>query len=57
MFKQGILSTLRLFLGICLCWFAFSLLSLGEAQSATSLGLLSFFGLMVGMMIMPDAGT
>lgn len=57
MYKQGILSTLRLFLGISLCWFAFSLLSLGEAQSATSLVLLSFLGLMVGMMIMPDAGT
>lgn len=57
MHKQAFLSTLRLFLGISLCWLAFSLLSLGEAQSATSLGLLSFFGLMAGMMIMPDAGT
>jgi hypothetical protein len=57
MYKQSILSTLRLLLGISLCWFAFSLLSVGETQSATSLGLLSFFGLMVGMLIIPDAGT
>jgi hypothetical protein len=57
MYKQGILSTLRLLLGISLCWLAFSLLSLGEAQSATSLGLLSFFGLMAGMIILPDPGT
>lgn len=57
MYKQGVLSTLRLLLGISLCWLAFSLLSHGEAQSATSLGLFSFFGLVMGMMIMPDAGT
>lgn len=57
MYKQSILSTLRLLFGISLCWLALSMLSDVAAQNVTWLGLLSFIGLAVGMLIIPDQGT
>jgi hypothetical protein len=54
---HGFLSTLRLVLGVVICWFTLSILSIGEVQSSTSLGLLSFIGLIAGLLIFPDTGT
>src|SRR5687768_6306516 len=70
--KTGFVSSTRLLFGISLFWVALSILSdgintlvlpqrllsvAGANGSATTLGLLSFIGLLAGMLIMPDAGA
>jgi hypothetical protein len=52
--NQALLSTLRLLLGIVICLFTLSILTIGEVQSNTSLGLLAFLGLIAGMLVFPD---
>jgi hypothetical protein len=52
--KQALLSMLRLLLGIVICLFTLSILTIGEVQSNTSLGLLAFLGLITGMLVFPD---
>jgi hypothetical protein len=55
--QQDFISTLRLLLGVVICLFTLSILSIGEVQSNTSLGLLSFIGLIAGLLIFPDSGA
>jgi hypothetical protein len=55
--NQALLSTLRLLLGIVICLFTLSILTIGEVQSNTSLGLLAFLGLIAGMLVFPDTCT
>jgi hypothetical protein len=55
--NQALLSTLRLLLGIVICLFTLSILTIGEVQSNTSLGLLAFIGLIAGMLVFPDTCT
>jgi hypothetical protein len=57
MHKQAFLSTLRLLLGIVICLFTLSILTIGEVQNNTSLGLLAFIGLIAGMLVFPDTCT
>ena len=52
--KQAFSSTLRLLLGTVICLFTLSILTVGEVQSNTLLGLLSFLGLIAGMLVFPD---
>jgi MFS family permease len=70
--KPGFVSSTRLLFGISLFWMALSILldgintlvlpqrllsSMGADGSATTLGLLSFIGLLAGMLVMPIAGA
>jgi hypothetical protein len=54
MHKQDFLSTMRLLLGIAICLFTLSTLTIGEVQNNTSLGLLAFMGLIAGLLVFPD---
>jgi hypothetical protein len=52
--QHALSSTIRLWLGVVICLFTLSILTIGEVQSNTSLGLLSFLGLIAGMLVFPD---
>lgn len=72
MSRSGLSSTIRLLFGISIFWLPLSILSdgintlvlperiltvLGKNDSASTFGLLSFIGLLAGMLVMPVAGA